>query len=44
MNRDLVSLHDGWEKDEVNQLLREARDLAETAKLEDSTMILRMEM
>ncbi len=35
---------DGWEKDEVNQLLREVGDLGETAIFEDSTMILWMEM
>jgi hypothetical protein len=34
----------GWEKDEVNQLVREVGDLAETANLDGSTMMLWMEM
>lgn len=35
---------DGWEKDEVDQLLREVGDLAETANLVDSTMMLWVEL
>jgi hypothetical protein len=35
---------DGWEEDEVNDLLREVGDLAETAKLKGSAVMLWMEL